>query len=135
MACSSSSFTEIVFGFIISNYMESIDMDALERECGVSRYMITRRFREIYGVSPMGWLWIYRVLMAGRLLCFQTHLRCEDVALTCGFQTVAHFNRVFKRILGRSPAQFRDDPMASEAVQEILHAAGFSPSRVSSLLI
>ena len=131
MGC--SSLTEVVFGFIVSNYMENIDMDSLERECGVSRYMITRRFRDIYGLSPIRWLWMYRVLMAGRLLSHQKHLRCEDVALTCGFQTVAHFNRVFKRMLGRSPALYREDPLDSDALQQILFMTGFSPRWLPSL--
>jgi transcriptional regulator GlxA family with amidase domain len=127
-----SSFTELVFGFIVSNYMEAIDMELLERECGVSRFMISRRFRQIYGLSPMRWLWMYRVLMAGRMLSSQSQLRCEDVALTCGFQTVAHFNRVFKRILGRSPAHYRDNPMDSKAMQHVMSLMGFRPCSLPS---
>ncbi len=130
-----SVFVEHVFGFMVSNYMEPIDMESLEKESGVSRFVITRRFREIYGLAPLRWLWIYRVMMAVRILSHQSHLKCEDVALCCGFQTVAHFNRVFKRILGRSPGSYRENPMDSAALHRVLSGAGFAPrlSPINSL--
>jgi AraC-like DNA-binding protein len=120
-------FPERVFGFIISNYTEPMDMESLERECGVSRFVISRRFRDIYGVSPIRWLWMYRVLMACRLLLGQRQLSCEDVALACGFQTVSHFNRVFKRILGCSPGDYRIKPVDSHVLTQRLHGSGFIP--------
>jgi AraC-like DNA-binding protein len=33
--------------------------------------------------------------------------RVSEVALDCGFQSITHFNRVFKNLVGHSPTEYR----------------------------
>jgi AraC-like DNA-binding protein len=41
-------------------------------------------------------------------LLLNPNLRVSEIAYEVGFQSLTHFNRVFKRILGRSPTEFRE---------------------------
>jgi AraC-like DNA-binding protein len=40
-------------------------------------------------------------------LLLNPNLRISEIAYEVGFQSLTHFNRVFKRILGRSPTDYR----------------------------
>jgi AraC-like DNA-binding protein len=40
-------------------------------------------------------------------LLLNPNLRVSEIAYEVGFQSLTHFNRVFKRILGRSPTDYR----------------------------
>ena len=37
----------------------------------------------------------------------RTAERISEIAFEVGFQSLTHFNRVFKRIIGQSPTQYR----------------------------
>ena len=37
------------------------------------------------------------------------HLRISEIAYTVGFQSLTHFNRVFRKFTGESPTHFRDN--------------------------
>lgn len=37
------------------------------------------------------------------------HLRVSEIAYTVGFQSLTHFNRVFRKITGEAPTDFRDN--------------------------
>ena len=36
------------------------------------------------------------------------NLRISEIAFAVGFQSLTHFNRVFKKIVGQSPTSYRD---------------------------
>jgi len=40
-------------------------------------------------------------------LLLNRNLRVSEIAYEVGFQSLTHFNRVFKRILGVSPTKYR----------------------------
>jgi AraC-like DNA-binding protein len=42
-----------------------------------------------------------------KALLLNPNLRISEIAYEVGFQSLTHFNRVFKRILGRSPTEYR----------------------------
>ena len=47
-----------------------------------------------------------RIEKACQLLINRSTENISEVAYQCGFNTVVHFNRVFKHILHRSPSEF-----------------------------
>jgi len=47
-----------------------------------------------------------RVEQAKNLL-LNPHLRVSEIAYEIGFQSLTHFNRVFKKIVGQSPSEYR----------------------------
>ncbi|MHC3474074.1 helix-turn-helix transcriptional regulator [Streptomyces sp. 7R007] len=78
----------------------------LARDLGLSRYQLLRAFRTTMGLPPYAWLAQYRVTRARRLL--DTGLRPAEVASLVGFADQAHLTRWFRRVLGVTPAAYRN---------------------------
>ncbi|WNM34792.1 AraC family transcriptional regulator [Streptomyces sp. Li-HN-5-11] len=78
----------------------------LAAELGMSRYQLLRAFRTAMGIPPYAWLAQHRVTRARGLL--ETGLRPADVAPLVGFADQAHLTRWFRRVLGVTPAAYRN---------------------------
>ncbi|WP_367323578.1 AraC family transcriptional regulator [Streptomyces sp. HUAS ZL42] len=78
----------------------------LATDLGLSRYQLLRAFRTTMGVPPYAWLAQYRVKRARALL--DSGLRPAEVAALVGFADQAHLTRWFRRVLGATPAAYRN---------------------------
>ncbi|MEV5846913.1 AraC family transcriptional regulator [Streptomyces sp. NPDC051985] len=78
----------------------------LATDLGLSRYQLLRAFRTTMGVPPYAWLAQYRVERARGLL--EAGLRPAEVATLVGFADQAHLTRWFRRVLGVTPAAYRN---------------------------
>jgi AraC-like DNA-binding protein len=78
----------------------------LAAELGLSRYQLLRAFRTTMGIPPYAWLAQYRVSRARGLL--ESGLRPAEVAGLVGFADQAHLTRWFRRVLGVTPAAYRN---------------------------
>jgi AraC-like DNA-binding protein len=78
----------------------------LAAEQGVSRYQLLRAFRTSMGMPPYAWLAQYRVARARGLLA--SGLRPAEVASRVGFADQAHLTRWFRRVVGVTPAAYRN---------------------------
>ncbi|MET8446356.1 AraC family transcriptional regulator [Streptomyces sp. NPDC005209] len=79
---------------------------ALAADLGLSRYQLLRAFRTTMGLPPYAWLAQYRVTRARALL--EAGLRPAEVAPLVGFADQAHLTRWFRRVLGVTPAAYRN---------------------------
>ena len=77
--------------------------------CQVSRSTLDKLFRRRAGAGPKEYLQRYRVDRARNLLR-ATAWPVGMVAANTGFRDVYYFSRVFKRITGQSPTEYRNDP-------------------------
>ncbi|MGW7006922.1 helix-turn-helix domain-containing protein [Streptomyces sp. NPDC054933] len=73
---------------------------------GLSRYQLLRIFRDTMGMPPYAWLAQHRVARARTLL--EAGLRPAEVAGLVGFADQAHLTRWFRRVLGVTPAAYRN---------------------------
>lgn len=91
-------------------------LESLAARCGLSRSVLAERFRAAMGDTPLAYLRTVRMQRAMRLLA-DTGQRLEDVALQVGYQDAFGFSKVFKRVVGVSPGEFRrrDQAERSEA--------------------
>ena len=105
---------ERIVDYIADHYSESITIEDLERIAGVSRFSISRQFHRVFQVSPMRWIWRFRVTQAANVLVRYPAMPCRDVAFLCGFETPSHFNRLFRNVVGCSPGLFRSTTLKSE---------------------
>jgi AraC family transcriptional regulator len=82
--------------------------------CGMSAPQLTRRFVREHGTRPSDYLKRRQVELAQQLLD-STTLSTTRIAYCAGFGTRRTFFRVFRRITGMTPAQFRrpDNPEAA----------------------
>ncbi|MEU0723107.1 AraC family transcriptional regulator [Streptomyces sp. NPDC006140] len=86
--------------------LEPPSLADLATDLGLSRYQLLRAFRTATGVPPYAWLAQHRVSRARRLL--ESGLRPAEVAGLVGFADQAHLTRWFRRVLGVTPAAYRN---------------------------
>ena len=93
---------------VAGHYAEPIYMEKLARLCHVSETHFRRLIRAATGVSPQDYITHLRLQMASSLL-ISTDKRILDIALDTGFATLSSFNRYFKKELGSSPREWRQN--------------------------
>jgi len=72
----------------------------------ISPCYFCKLFRKQTGLTFTEYRTQLRVEAAKRLL-LNRHLRISEVAFEAGFDSIPYFNRVFRRLVGCSPSQFR----------------------------
>ena len=75
---------------------------------GITSNYFSTLFHESTGSSFIAYLNQVRVEQAGYLLK-ETRIPIGDIGFRCGFNTVQHFNRTFKKIVGMPPSQYRSE--------------------------
>jgi AraC-like DNA-binding protein len=83
-----------------------LSVPSLSRLTHLSPDHFARRFRQSVGQSPAQYVIERRCARAAELLTL-TPSKIDEIADTTGFTNRFYFGRVFKRIMGVSPAQFR----------------------------
>jgi AraC-like DNA-binding protein len=63
-------------------------------------------FKKATGLHFTEYLSRVRIEKAKNLL-LNPNLRISEIAFQVGFQSLTHFNRVFRRIVGRAPTDYR----------------------------
>jgi AraC-like DNA-binding protein len=80
----------------------------LAQEIGLSRTVLSERFRHFIGVPPMTYLTRWRLRLGARALAVTSH-SVAQIALETGYESEAAFNRAFKREFGQPPARYRKE--------------------------
>ncbi|MEM9366091.1 MAG: helix-turn-helix domain-containing protein [Planctomycetota bacterium] len=88
------------------NYAQPICLDDLVEISGMSRRNFIRSFESAMGTSPINYLIRLRIENACRLMR-DTDRRITDVAFDVGFTDSNYFSRQFRRLMGRSPREYR----------------------------
>jgi AraC family transcriptional regulator of arabinose operon len=88
------------------NLHAPVDLADLARAAGVSPWHCVRLFRATHGVPPMTYLRSLRVHRAKALL-HDGDMGIRQVARAVGYARVQHFTRMFTRVVGMPPGEFR----------------------------
>ncbi|TMV47206.1 helix-turn-helix domain-containing protein [Paenibacillus mesophilus] len=98
---------QTIISLIEERYSERITLDMLEKSVFMSKHHLSRIFRELTGMSIIDYLYKYRINQAKiRFIC-NRNSAVNEVYREVGFQSMAHFSRLFKKFVGLSPEQFR----------------------------
>ena len=92
--------------FIEKHQAEPLSLGRVARVANISRHYFCKVFRKAAGINFIDYLSRVRVEKSKTLL-LNPNSRISEAAFACGFQSMTNFNRAFKRIVGRSPTQFR----------------------------
>jgi AraC family transcriptional regulator len=85
-----------------------LSLEELADAAGLSITHFSQTFRESTGQSPHQFVLHRRVDLAKEMLR-AAEMRVLDVAVACGFKTQQHFARVFRRVCGASPTEYRQE--------------------------
>lgn len=75
---------------------------------GISKSLLSEKFAELIGLSPIAYLTSWRLQIASHWL-LESSMTVEKVAERCGYESVPAFSKAFKRHFGVSPGAFRSD--------------------------
>lgn len=92
--------------FINRNQAEDISLGDVAKAVNTSTFYFCKMFRKATGLHFTDYLSRVRVEKAKNLL-LNPNLRVSEVAFEVGFQSLTHFNRVFRKIVGKSPTAYR----------------------------
>ena len=93
--------------YITANYAQDIKLKELADLVCISEDSFSRFFKHKTGRTPNRYLLDYRLGIAARLL-LTTHLSVAEIGYSCGFNTLSHFNRLFRESKGCTPSEFRE---------------------------
>ena len=88
-------------------------IDAVATEMGMSRSTFYRRLQDASGFTPKAYIMAIQMRRAENLLKRHPDMLITEVSEQCGFEDVSSFNRAFKRALGVSPSQYRENNLPS----------------------
>jgi len=92
--------------FITDHQTEELSLEQVAKSVNTSKFYFCKMFKKATGINFTDYLSRVRTERAKNLL-LNPNLRVSEIAYEVGFQSLTHFNRVFKRILGRSPTDYR----------------------------
>jgi AraC-like DNA-binding protein len=81
-------------------------LEELASESGASRSVLADRFTHLVGYPPIQYLAQWRMQMAAKRLT-DPGVSIASVAYEVGYESEAAFSRAFKKLVGRSPGQWR----------------------------
>ncbi len=76
------------------------------RAVNMSAFYFCKMFKKAAGINFTDYLTRVRIERAQNLL-LNPNLRISEIGFEVGFQSLTHFNRVFKKIAGQSPTDYR----------------------------
>jgi AraC family transcriptional regulator len=99
-----------VLEYIDTHLHEELDVDRLSDVAAFSTYHFHRQFRQLFGVSVMKYVQLRRLKRAAYQLAFRPDCSVLEIALDSSYDGPEAFARAFKRHVGQSPTDFRQDP-------------------------
>jgi AraC-like DNA-binding protein len=92
--------------FIAEHHAEDLSLGQVAAAVHTSIFYFCKMFRKITGTTFTEFVSRTRVEKAKNLL-LNPNLRISEIAYEVGFQSLTHFNRVFKNVVGESPSDYR----------------------------
>jgi AraC-like DNA-binding protein len=92
--------------FIHEHSDEELSLTKVAKFVNISPNHLSDKFKEVTGVNFVDYVARTRTERASELLQ-NSNLRITEIAFAVGFQSLSQFNRVFKKLSGKSPSAHR----------------------------
>ena len=92
--------------YIVEHQSEDLSLGQVAKAVNASSFYFCKLFKKSTGINFIDYLSHLRIEKAKNLLLNPDCL-ISEIAFEVGFQSLTHFNRVFKKITGQSPSQYR----------------------------
>lgn len=96
--------------FVRQHLDRRITLGEIAKRTGASERHFSKLFKEATGLTFVDYLTRERVERAKRALR-ETRNRVSEIAFASGFESIAQFNRSFKKVAGESPSSYRQQAM------------------------
>lgn len=97
------------------NYNTKISIDDYAESLHISTNWFIHNFKQYTGMSPAQYILSLRMVNAQSLL-ERTTYNIKEISEIVGYENPLYFSRVFKKEIGKSPAQYRKEMIPTEAV-------------------
>ena len=97
--------------YIHEHQTEDLKLGQVAKAVNTSSFYFCKMFKKVTGINFTDYVARVRIEKSKNLL-LNPNLRISEIAFEVGFQSLTHFNRVFKKILGQSPTQYRSQLLA-----------------------
>jgi AraC family transcriptional regulator len=89
-----------------ANFPGDISLSDVATQCNLSAGHFTRAFKQSFGTTPHRWL-DRRRIDAAKAQLLHSRLPLEEIAAACGFGDASSLIRIFQRVIGMSPGEWR----------------------------
>ena len=95
-----------VKNYLDEHYAEKIVLDELAEKYYINKYYLTKIFKETYGSTISNYLIAMRITKAKQLLRF-TDMTVDEIGSAVGMSDANYFSRMFRKVEGISPREYR----------------------------
>lgn len=92
--------------YLEKNYMQPCSLEKLSKQFYMSKYYLSREFKQRYGEGISSYLTKLRITRAKELLRF-SDMSISEIASSCGVNDSNHFLKTFKKVEGVTPTEYR----------------------------
>ncbi|PYJ04362.1 MAG: AraC family transcriptional regulator [Verrucomicrobia bacterium] len=92
--------------YILQHQEDDLSLGQVAKAVNTSTFYFCKLFKKVTGINFTQYLSRVRIEKAKNLL-LNPNLRVSEIAYQVGFQSLTHFNRVFKKVIGESPTEYR----------------------------
>lgn len=97
---------EWIRAYIAEHYMEELSMQDVAKAMRYSDAYFCKLFKQCFRVNFSAYLNEFRVEKAKGMM-EDPRVSVKDIAFSCGYRDSNYFARVFKRITGKTPSEYR----------------------------
>lgn len=97
-----------ILTYIHEHYNEDITLELLSQQFFISPYYLCREFKRITNTTVVSYVNTTKIMNAQRKI-METDLNFTQISEITGFSNVTHFNRVFKKMTGMTPSEYRKE--------------------------
>ncbi|MFF5995981.1 helix-turn-helix domain-containing protein [Lysinibacillus sp. KU-BSD001] len=102
-----ADYTEQAIAYIEQHYADSsINLQQMARDIGINANYLSSLFTKKQGLHLKKYLSNYRIQQASKLL-LTTDMPVSEIAVSCGFEDVNYFIKVFKQYFNDTPLKYR----------------------------
>lgn len=97
-----------VLSYIDLHFAEKISLQELSLLAGLTPNYFSTLFKQVSGMTLWNYISAKRIEKAAHLIASNdTQQNMIDIAIECGYNNTANFNKVFKKITGMTPREYR----------------------------
>ncbi|WP_416151694.1 AraC family transcriptional regulator [Salipaludibacillus sp. HK11] len=102
-----AEYTESIAVYIQENFEKKVTLDNISKDLNISKSYISHIFKEVTGFTVMEYLMECRLTQVKYSLEMEPKKPLKDIAFDCGFESVAHFSRYFRKKIGMTAKEYR----------------------------